>query len=75
MHTIDFGTNEGRCISCKFWENYACHNNNSIVYDFSDEEPVDKLVYWDRECWSASHQCGPFFGCVHWSQRHDYEIY
>lgn len=67
---------EGRCHSCKFWYEYRCYNRDSIEYDISfafGEFPSKyefnsnfKLVYWDERQWSASHRCGPFFGCVNW---------
>ena len=66
---------KGRCNSCKFWTNsdHKCRNEDAIEYapgyHSSPSKYSDVFRYWNCDGLFSAHECGPFFGCVHWKEK------
>lgn len=66
------------CINCKYWvrndDNYSnkffgmC-SSDKFIYEDSDKNPKDALVYWDYEGYSAGFETGENFGCIHFTNK------
>jgi len=55
------------CKNCTHWEKNNC-DCDKFVYEGYDEPPIDGLVYWDYESYSAGFETGEQFGCIHFKR-------
>ena len=69
------------CATCKHWTRYTdgfdqhyhgphageCSNKH-FTYG-SVNVPINGLVYWDYEGYSAEFATGEDFGCIHWEEK------
>lgn len=67
---------EMRCKNCEFckkelYQDCGVCQSNKIRYEVYDNAIDDELIYSDAESYSATHTCGPNFGCVHFKLKED----